>query len=56
VPITAFTAATNREAPRLSCSADIACGVVTEAQNPSHPSFVERKTTAPSGMSTITLR
>ena len=55
VPITALIAATTKEPSRLRRSAARACGEVTALQNPSQPPANERKTTAASGMSTITL-
>jgi hypothetical protein len=56
VPVSALKAATRKETPRVSFSADKACGLVTSCQNVSSPSDRELQTSAASGTSTIRLR
>src|SRR3954452_22430926 len=56
VPVTALKAATSRDAPRVSFSADAACGFVTSCQKVSSPCDRELQTSAASGTSTIRLR
>ena len=56
VPKTALIATTIADAPRVSFSAAIACGVVTSSQNEDSPPSNDFATTAASGIRTIRLR
>src|SRR5829696_7555757 len=56
VPMTTLIAATPSDASTVSLIVDHASGVVTSDQNADHPSSRDRQTTAPSGISTSTLR